>query len=216
MINGFSPANVAIGDFNGDGAPDLAVGGISLLFNTTFAESTSMGLGVPSGGSETANVSAGQTASYTLSIGGGGMNGMAALTCTGAPKGANCSVPANVPFNANTPSNFSVTVATTSRMIGSLSMPHFAPLWAWAIGLVGLVAMPGRNRKKRARKWPLQFLPLLLLLVISSCGGGNSNAGGSPGPQPNPNGTPAGTYILTVTATSGAAKQSVSLTLNVQ
>src|SRR6185369_15586223 len=66
----------------------------------TYTAIASMGLGVPSGSSSSATVVAGQTATYTLSIGGAGLSGTASLSCTGSPTGANCSVPASEPFSS--------------------------------------------------------------------------------------------------------------------
>lgn len=51
-----------------------------------------------------------------------------------------------------------------------------------------------------------------LLTVLAGCGGGGGNTPTGPTSQA---GTPSGTYTLTVAATSGAATQSVLLTLTV-
>jgi hypothetical protein len=58
----------------------------------------------------------------------------------------------------------------------------------------------------------LQRALLMLLLFLVSCGGGGSSVGS----HSNPNGTPAGTYTLSVTATSGSTTQAMPLTLIVQ
>jgi hypothetical protein len=52
----------------------------------------------------------------------------------------------------------------------------------------------------------------MLVLFLVSCGGGGTTGD----PQPNPNGTPAGTYTLTVKATSNSTIEATSLTLIVQ
>jgi hypothetical protein len=176
----------------------------------------SLGLGIASGGSNSATVSAGQTANYQLTIGGAGVSGTATFTCTGAPTGATCMVPASVNVSASSPSPVSVSVTTTSRTSGALAPSALRPSpWLWAMGVFGLVMFPGWVSRSRGRIWPwsapLLLLLLLLLLLICSCGGGGSSAS-----QGNPNGTPAGTYQLTVTATSGSLAQPVSLKLIVQ
>jgi hypothetical protein len=172
---------------------------------------SSLSLGVAPGSSSTVTVSAGQTASYTLAIGGGGFSGTASLSCTGAPKGATCSVPVSVNVNASTASTFTVSVTTTSRTLAaSHSDTLLFPGW-WAMATFGFVLLPGVGRRGRSA---LRLPPLALLLLICSCGGSSPSPG--PGPNPNPNGTPAGTYTLTVSATSVSTNQSIPLTLKVQ
>jgi hypothetical protein len=165
----------------------------------------SLNLGVPAGSSSSATVSAGGNASYTLAVGGGGIGGTVNLSCTGAPTAATCSVPSTVTANANTGSNFTVMVTTTAASGGLHfpSMPNLGP-W-WIVAVLGLVVIQ-LSLQKRYRL--LALVPLLLALC--SCGGGG---GGTTVHSP---GTPAGTYTLTVSATSGSANQSMQLTLKVQ
>jgi HYDIN/CFA65/VesB family protein/beta-propeller repeat-containing protein len=180
----------------------------------TGTGSGGLGLSVPSGGSNTTTVAPGQTATYTLSIGGAKMSGTASLTCSGAPKGAQCSPPASEPLNPDSPANFAVTVTTTSRTIGTLH-PLGSSTWMWAIALLSWVALPWTpvSQKSIRRSFFLLASGLLLCLQCSCGGSGGTSSGG---PQPNPNATPAGTYSLTVTATSAGMSQSTPLTLTVQ
>jgi hypothetical protein len=172
-----------------------------------------LGLGVPSGGSSSATIVAGQTATYTLSIGGAGLSGTASLSCTGSPTGANCSVPASEPFSSTVPATFNLSVTTTSRTVGALRLPAFAPVAGlWIFALLGMVVHPGRRIPTRSLRRYLPLTLLTLLLFLCSCGGGGSSGS----PQPNPNGTPAGTYTLNVKATLNATAQTTSLTLIVQ
>jgi hypothetical protein len=64
------------------------------------------------------------------------------------------------------------------------------------------------SNKKRVR-WSVAMAAVPALLICS-CGGGSG------GGRTNPTATPAGTYQLTVNATSGSTTQSVALTLVVQ
>jgi len=180
---------------------------------TYTAITTGLGLGVPSGDSSSATIVAGQTATYTLSIGGAGLSGTASLSCTGSPAGANCSVPASEPFSSTVPATFNLSVTTTSRTVGALRLPAFAPVAGlWVFALPGMVVRPGRRIPARSLRRYLPLTLLTLLLFLCSCGGG----GNSGTPQANPNGTPAGTYTLNVNATSNATVQTTSLTLIVQ
>lgn len=81
---------------------DNAAGSPQTVPFTGTGGAPGLGLGVASGSSNSATVTAGQAANYKLSIGGAGVSGMATLTCTGAPTGATCSLPASVNVNAST------------------------------------------------------------------------------------------------------------------
>lgn len=64
----------------------------------------------------------------------------------------------------------------------------------------------------RRRRAPLIAGAVLLATLALTCGG---SGGGGGGTSPSP-GTPAGTYQLTVTGTSGNLRNQIILTLNVQ
>ncbi len=178
-----------------------------------------LGLAVPPGDTNTKTVVAGQPAAYTLSIGGSGISGTAALSCTGAPKNATCSLPATENVDAITPATFTVTVTTTARSQGALRTPVTTRTsWLWAMGIMAIVltSAGGTNRLRRGKVRfvpviliPLVFIPLAMVLLISSCGGGSNTPA-------NPNGTPAGSYTLTINAVSASNTQSATLTLVVQ
>jgi hypothetical protein len=187
------------------------------LSGAGLGTSPALGLGITPGGSSSATVAAGQAASYTFSIGGAGMSGTASLSCTGTPTGATCTIPISEPFSSTVPVTFSVKVTTTSRTIGALHLPASTPLpWLWTVAVLGIL-WPGMSVPKRSVRRFLSLVPLTFLLFLVSCGGGRTTSGGGGGgPQPNPNGTPAGTYALTVKATSGSTTETSSLTLIVQ
>jgi hypothetical protein len=185
------------------------------------AADPSLGLGVPYGDPNSATVAAGQTANYTLSIGGEGMSGTASLSCTGTPAGSTCSLPSSLVFNATTPTTFTIKVITTARITAALPRPASAPAsslpasWLWTFFL-GMLFVPGVRLPKRCpRRWPryLWLAPLLLLLLTISCGGGGVMSNSS---QPQQTGTPAGTYSVIVHASSNSKTGTTSLTLNVQ
>jgi hypothetical protein len=59
----------------------------------------------------------------------------------------------------------------------------------------------------------LVLMPIMAATLIGGCGGGSSS---TPPPPPPVTGTPAGTYTITVTATSGSTTATTPLTLIVQ
>ncbi len=171
--------------------------------------SDSLGFGIATGSSSSATVAAGNPASYILSIGGQGIGGIGQTDCTGAPKGADCSVPSTVAVSATTASTF--TVSTRLRERWPRSPGGSAPSrWLWVAVIVSVAVLPTVHIRNRSPRW-VRTVPVMLLLFFCSCGGG-----GSAGPKPNPNGTPSGTYPISVTATVGSTSQSTSLTLTVQ
>jgi Domain of unknown function (DUF1929)/IPT/TIG domain len=204
---------------NPDGQSGTLPGGYSYS-----AAEGSLGLSVAQGDPNSATVAAGKTASYTLAIGGQGMGGTASLTCTGAPVGANCSVPGSQAFNATSATPFAIQITTTARTTAALTRPdstlasatRVSPTsasWLWTIAL-GMLFLPGtgglKGSARRYRRY-LWLAPLTLLLFAVSCGGGGMSSA-----PPQPNGTPAGTYTVIVHASSGNNAGSTSLTLIVQ
>ena len=166
-----------------------------------------LGLGVASGGSASATVSAGQTATYSLSIGGQGVAGSATFTCTGAPTGATCSVPASATVSATTASKVSVSVTTTARS-GLLPLRFPPTTWLWALAALGCLMawrLTSAHSSPRLR-WSL--VPLFAA-VLCACGGGSNGGSSSEGTQ-------AGSYTLVVTAKSGTATSTENLTLVVK
>jgi pimeloyl-ACP methyl ester carboxylesterase len=171
-----------------------------------------------------ATVTAGGSATYTLSVNpAGGFNQQVSLSCTGAPSTATCSVsPASVSLDGTNAAKATVKVTTTA---GSLASPRrrlvppgpvgpLAILCAmWLLMLATLSSM-ATVRRQRVRL-SLAVLAATALLTISwvACGGGAATT-------PAPSGTPAGTYTLTLTGTytgsSGSLTNNttVSLTVN--
>lgn len=197
--NGAQNASLVFSD-NAAGSPQS----VSLSGTTS-----TIGLGSASGASTAATVSAGASAKFNLVIGGGGISGTATIACTGAPTGANCSTPGSVSLNASSATPLTITVTTTARTTAASLPTTVPPFWAvFVFGFVVWQRLQKRNRPMRC----LKALPVLALLFFCSCGGGNSGSG----TQTTTNGTPAGQYVLTVTATTGSSSQSLQLNLTVQ
>jgi hypothetical protein len=188
-------------------------------------------LGPPSGSPTTASVSPGQSATFSLSLGSvGGLTQTVSFNCTGAPSEATCTVsPTSATPGSASPNNISVSVTTTAPSSSSpRSRPPapVIPLFPGVRGLLMLIlglaaiawglVLRNQLRKRWQYKAVLIATGLLLSLSLAGCGGGGGG-GGPVGPS-NP-GTPAGTYTLTVTGTTGSGSSllthTVSLTLTV-
>ena len=141
------------------------------------------------------------------------------FSCTGLPALAACTFnPATVTPNTNTVT--SDLIITTAAYTVSLTPPSFGhrsrPLYAmWFIlpaAVLGALGLATPNRKKL-----LSYILMWLLaggcLLQAACGGGSSRSGGGGG---GTGGTPAGTYSITVTATTGPIQHGTTLTLTVQ
>jgi uncharacterized protein YceK len=158
-------------------------------------------------------------------------NATVSFSCSGAPTAATCAVPTTaVAVTANTPAPVTVTVSTTARgMLAPQSEPatrmqppvalQMLPLSVLAVLLLIITLLAatqspaGRMRFARvALSACLVLMPIVAATLIGGCGGGSS----STPPPPPVTGTPAGTYMITVTATSGSTTATTQLTLIVQ
>ena len=215
-------------------AADNATGGsqtINLTGTATAAPppALTLNLGAASGSSLTQTVTAGNTATYMLQISANQNVSSVSFTCTGAPTAATCPAPATVALTANTPAAVTVTVSTTARgMLAPQSEPatrmqppaaiQMLPLSVLAMLLLIITlraaAQSPAGRLRLARvvlSACLVLMPILAATLIGGCGGGSSST-----PPPPVTGTPAGSYTITVTATSGSTTATTPLTLVVQ
>lgn len=158
---------------------------------------------------------AGLTAPYQVTITPRPVYGAAvSLSCTGAPSGSACNFsPSNsVTLPSTSPGAALLSVTTTARPIqtGSAksSFGRFYAIWFLVPGfaLLGMGASGNRPRRRI-----LGFLMLCALfvqiLLLPACSGQTT--------QPPVSGTQAGTYNITVTATSGSDSKSFFISLTV-
>lgn len=170
----------------------------------------------------TSTINAGQSATFTLSVTpSGGFNHVVMFTCSGMPTGASCTVsPSSVTLNGSNAATATVTVMTTQRS-GFFTWPELrvrprtAP-WGWIALLTCILFWVGLMKSRRIQGRGLGFVlscsVILLAALCSSCGSGTVTP--TPGKGP-PGGTPAGTYTIVVTGTSGNVSHAASTQLTV-
>jgi len=188
-------------------------------------------------GSNSATVTAGQTATFTLQLVPGiGFAGSAAFGCAGVPKAATCTAP-NVQISGGTPITYVVSVATTKTSI--VSVPPQSPpvpflIWLRVFSLASygailvllLFLLRGRGQSSiqhALRAAGLVVLTSACLYGAAGCGGGAASAVPQNIPAVQVAGTPQGTSIITlmpsVTTSTGtplAGIPPIQLTLTVQ
>lgn len=219
------PACGLLADMNNDGRPDLVadlVMGISVLLNTTPAIAPDFSIGAASGSPSSQTVSAGQMASFGLSLAGSGtFSGTVKLSCAITPAetlGPTCSLSnSSIEISGNTLQSVTLKVATTASSttstISPIGIPPGSLPWAWTLVYATmLVAFSGLALQSRKRA-PVLLAPVLMLVMLSwvSCGGSGSTSSSH-----TTQGTPAGTYMATVTATSGSLTHTTVSTMIVQ
>lgn len=173
-----------------------------------FAVAVAPALGSVAAGAST-------TATVTLTPS-GGFSGTVALACSGAPTGAACSFsPTSVSLNGSAGTSV-LTIGTAARVAKLMASPRkspFDPALPTGLVLAGMLGpLTARRRRPRSRTArAFGWLGLLLMCgaVLHGCGGGSS------GKQPMSGGTPAGTYTVTVTATSGSTSHTATYSLTV-
>jgi hypothetical protein len=183
-------------------------------------------VGAAAGGSLTATVNAGQTATYNLQLL-PGFTGSVSLGCGGAPTAATCTVPPSMKVTNEVGLTFAVTVATTGTgaMLPDSSARRLAPplllrvamtlvFWAMAFLLLrNLRRTPWRVRSyAMIGSGAVAGVVLIVVFVAVGCGGGSS----VPVAPPTVVVTPTGTYTIsvmpTVTNANGAALPAVAPT----
>lgn len=187
--------------YNAPGSPQaLSLSGIGATIN----------IAPVAGGTTTLTVTPGDTAQYNLSI--SGTQGLVValnLMCSSSAPATLCSVsPASVVLGGPTPPTVLVTVQTNcvttvqpggapARPFGPSPVPPpFAMLWVGSLALLSML----RRWMPQARLMRVAPVLLLLLLVVTWTGCVNNPPPAIPGAPT----TPAGTYNITVTASTGA------------
>jgi hypothetical protein len=178
------------------------------------APQTSFAISTQAGGNTSSTVTAGQSATYALSVlPAGGYSGTLALTCGNIPLNASCSfTPASLAIAGGSATSFTVTISTKS--VGSGALVHTMGLTSLVASIILLLPV-GRRRRMGATTATLIWLVFMAAIGVSGCGGGNSPGAGSGSSQEQ--GTVArGTYTVQLIASDGTTKLLQPLTLIVQ
>jgi subtilase family serine protease len=164
-----------------------------------------------------AMLAAGASATSTITIAPtGGFTGAVALTCSSVTGGGTPAPTCGFSLSsvANASGTSTLTVGTTAARSISGALTPASGRFGWLAASSGalfagifFLGVPVRRRRRMAG------LGLMLLTFFAAgvgCGGGNST------PPAKSGGTPAGTYSITVTATSGGSTHTKLFTLTVQ
>jgi hypothetical protein len=165
-------------------------------------------------GTSTQTVSAGQTASFPLTI--NPQNVSQGTTtfqfqCTSPATNSICTFNPGSVIQVSVGATGSVSVQVSTGQSSSSSLSTGPAVWRALPLLCGLLMLPLAHRRRG------KFLLLAVLLAIaaggvSSCSGSGGGSGGSGG-QGGSGLTPAGTYTISVTVTANGVQKPVSLTL---
>jgi uncharacterized repeat protein (TIGR01451 family) len=162
-------------------------------------------------------VAAGIPASFTVTVTPtGNFPDTVTLSASGAPTGAQTTFPNGTSFtNLNSgPQSRQLVVNTTARVTTPASLfPIGGPFYAALFPVSGLALLGvgiGGRKSRRRRVLMAALLSCFFALVVFQMGCGSSST------TSTTTGTPAGTYNLTVTATSGSATRTQQIVLVVQ
>ncbi len=156
------------------------------------------------------SVAAGQTASFSIEVNpnNGAFPNNVSFSCSKLPALSTCRFQPNQVGSGAGDSLVTLNITTTaaiprtmqaSASILMLAFPMTAGLWL------------NRRRQKLSRA-VAGVVAFLLMLLFASCGGGLQGGGGGGSGSP---GTPAGTYPITITATSGSVTHTAPISVTV-
>jgi len=158
-----------------------------------------------------ATVVAGQTASYSLLLtSNNGFSGTVAVSCAGAPTGANCSTsPATINLASFSSMPVTVTVSTTKQA-------QLVSRFDAAVGLFAVMLLCGALAGSSGTQRTARALLMSLIVFAVACGGnGGNTSSGSPAPVSVPTGNTTQSVAIVVTGTSGTTSESIVLALQI-
>lgn len=162
-------------------------------------------------------VSAGGSATYSLAVAGvQGFSNSVALSCSApAAQGVTCAL-ASTSVTPGNSVNLTVSTTAPSTVLGlpQRRTPRTA-LATWilfaALVVAGITPLELRSKKRKLTSLLACAVLAGLILIQFGCGGSTNDGGGQ-----QVGGTPAGTYTVNITATSGSVSTSTPVTITVQ
>ena len=219
---------LALGDVNGDGAPDV-VSSIAFTSGATTLINNSGTGATPdytlAANPNSATVTAGQTGTYTITLTGRYFyNGTVTFSCDPAslPSKTSCTFsPPTLTPNGNGAITTTLSLKTTATVTTSELQGHATTLVASlaGMGFFGLILAGNWKKGNRRVGMVLMVMAVGMLITLLGCGG----SGGTPTTHQTIPGTPSGSYPnvhVTATGTAGTnggntSQHVLTLTLNV-
>ena len=197
--------------FNGGTVQAIAPGNIVLAQTSVPAQMSDYSMSVSPGNQSVPQ--AGYTATYQVQLTPHPIySSSVTLSCSNLPAGASCNfTPSNsTTLQSTSGATVTLSIPTTARPIvtpaASLFTRHFYAVWLTIPGLV-LLGIGGDRRRRRILGILMSCALFAMLLFLPACSSNKTQAPVS--------GTPAGSYNVTVTATSGSDSKSQTVGLNV-
>jgi hypothetical protein len=189
----FGESALAVGDFNGDGLPDLA--GPAVLLNTS-ATVVGQSFTLTSSPASLTLASGSQGTVMLTVTPKNGFNSAVSFACSGLAAGASCA------FSPSTVTPSGSAASTTLTITGQTLTSMVRRNSGWVLGKTVLVLVFGivGIRRRRGRVLAILAISFVGLSLLWACGGSSSHHSVS---------------TVTVTATSGSLLQSVAISLTV-
>lgn len=160
-----------------------------------------------------ATILAGTSAFTAIQVGGAGLGGNVSFTCSGLPQGASCAFnpSSTVQMSPTGPTQVQLIISTTARsqLFGPIGVTTGLMLLALCVS----IPFFRHTSTATAPRLRWRFVPLFAL-AICACGGDNASSPSGGGNSST--GTPAGSHVITITATAGSSTQSLLFNLIVQ
>jgi hypothetical protein len=209
----------------GDKSATVTIGAAGVTGQTVALSGTSTTpdfvLPAPTGPASV-TVPAGQPANFNFNVSQYGVfTGTVTMSCTNLPTYASCIfTPASFTVGS-TPTPVTLSISTQQTVQASLRPGSELPGWPTSlVRLAALLALPMASRRVRRHLRKGHLLLWLIVIfagtfALNGCGGGSGNAN-NPNPPATMQKTSAGSYTVTVVATSGTLSHSTNVTLVVQ